>query len=80
MALLVAYMLAMYSTYVVSKRIVGCRLLLQGMAPPPIMNINPMVDFLSLRSPAQSTSQYPNNSWGGNPLNYNLSCKVSCKY
>jgi carbon starvation protein CstA len=39
--------LAMYSASVVDKAIVGCRLLLQEMAPPPIMNTNHVVDLLS---------------------------------
>jgi hypothetical protein len=56
MAFLVACILAMYSASVVDKAIVGCRLLLQEMAPPHIMNTNPMVDLLSSRSPTQSTS------------------------
>ncbi len=54
MASLVACVLAMYSTLVVDRAIMGCRLLLQEMAPPPIMNTNPVVDLLSSRSPAQS--------------------------
>jgi hypothetical protein len=67
MASLVAFVLAMYSASVVHKTIVGCRLLLQEMAPPPIMNTNPVVDLLSSRSPAQSASQYPTKPWGANP-------------
>jgi hypothetical protein len=70
----------MYSALVVDKTIVGCRLLLQEMASPPIMNTNPMVDLLSLRSPAQSASQYPTKSWGGNPPKGNLNYKVPCKF
>jgi len=50
MASLVAYILAMYSASVVDRAIVGCHLLLQEMAPPPIMNTNPVVDLLSSRS------------------------------
>jgi hypothetical protein len=80
MASLVAYVLAMYSTSVVGKAIVGCRSLVQEMAPPPIMNTNPMVDLLSSRSLAQSASQYPTKSWGDNPLKRNLNYKVPCKY
>jgi hypothetical protein len=52
MASLVDWVLAMYSASVVDKVIVGCHLLLQEMAPPPIMNTNPVVDLLSSRSPA----------------------------
>jgi hypothetical protein len=72
---LVACILAMYSTLVIDKMIMGCHLLLQEMAPPPIMNINLVVDLLSSRSPAQSTSQYPTKSWGGNPPKRNLNYK-----
>ncbi len=79
-ASLVACVLAMYSASVVDKAIVGCRLLLHEVAPPPIMNTNPMVDLLSSRSPTQSTSQYPTTSWGDNPLRHNLNCNVPCKY
>ncbi len=80
MASLVACVLAMYSASVVDKAIVGGRLLLHEVAPPPIMNINPVVDFLSSRSPAQSASQYPTTSWGDNPPKRNLNCNVPCKY
>jgi len=80
MASLVACVFAMYSTSVIDKAIMGYRLLLQEMAPPPIMNTNPMVDLLSSRSLAQSTSQHPTKSWGGNPPKRNLNCKVLCKY
>jgi hypothetical protein len=59
MASLVACVLAMYSASVVDKAIVGCRLLFHKVAPPPIMNTNPVVDLLSSRSLAQSASQYP---------------------
>jgi hypothetical protein len=62
------------------RAIVGCRLLFQEMAPPPIMNTNPVVDLLSSKSPAQSTSQYPTKPWGANPPKRNLNCKVPCKY
>ncbi len=48
-----------YSPLVIDKVIVGCLLLLQEMAPPPIMNIDHVVDLLSSRSLAQSASQYP---------------------
>ncbi len=41
MASLVACVLAMYSALVINKAIVGCCLLLQKMAPLPIMNTNP---------------------------------------
>jgi hypothetical protein len=51
-ASLVACVLAMYSALVVDRAIVGCRLLLQEIAPPPIMNTNHVVDLLSSRSPA----------------------------
>jgi hypothetical protein len=50
------------------------------MAPPPIMNTNPMVDLLSSKSLAQSASQFPTKSWGGNPPNRNLNSKVPYKY
>jgi hypothetical protein len=80
MASLVACVLAMYSAFVVERAIVGCHLLLQEMVPPPIMNMNPMVDLLSSRSPAQSASQYPTKPWGANPLKRNLNYKVPCKY
>ncbi len=76
MASLVACILAMYSASVIDKAIVGYRLLLQEMAPLPIMNTNPMVDLLSSRSLAQSASQCPTKSWVGNPLKHNLNCKV----
>jgi hypothetical protein len=79
-ALLVACMFTMDLAYVVDKGIVGCCLLFQEMAPPPNMNTNPMVDFLSSRSPTQSASQYPTIFWGGNPLNHILNCKVPCRY
>ncbi len=51
MASFVACVFAMYSVYVVDNAIVGCRLLLQEMAPLPIMKTNPVVDLLSSRSP-----------------------------
>jgi hypothetical protein len=60
--------------------IVGYRLLLQEMAPPPIMNINIVVDLLFSRLLTQSTSQYSTKSWGGNPPKCNLNSKVPCKY
>jgi hypothetical protein len=37
----------MYLASVVDNAIVGCHLLLQEMAPPPIMKTNPVVDLLS---------------------------------
>jgi hypothetical protein len=80
MASLVACVLAMYLAFVVDRAIVGCHLLLQEMAPPPIMNTTPVVDLLSSRSPAQSASQYPTKPWGANPPKCNLNCKVPCKY
>jgi hypothetical protein len=80
MASLVACILAMYLALVIDKAIVGCHLLLQEMVPPPIMNTNLVVDLLFSRSLAQSTSQYPTKSWGGNPPKHNLNCKVPCKY
>ncbi len=58
----------------------GCRLLLQEMAPPPIMNTNPVVDLLSSMSPAQFTSQYSTKPWGVNLRKHNLKCKVPYKY
>jgi hypothetical protein len=70
----------MYSALVIDKTIVGCRLLFQEMVPPPIMNTNLVVDLLSSRSLAQSTSQYPTKSWGVNLLKRNLNWKVPCKY
>jgi hypothetical protein len=79
MASLVACVLAMYSASVVESAIMGCHLLLQEMAPPPIMNINPMVDLLYSRSPAQSTSQYLTKPSGVNLWKHNLKCKVPCK-
>ncbi len=80
MASLIAYVLAMYSASVVDRAIMGCHLLLQKMAPPPIMNTNPMVDLLLSRSPTQSASQYPTKPWGANPRKHNLNSKVPCKY
>jgi hypothetical protein len=80
MVSLVACVLAMYSTSVVDKVIVGCHLLLQEMAPPPNMNTNHVLDLLSSRSLAQSASQYPTKSWGGNPPKCNLNSKMPCKY
>jgi hypothetical protein len=50
------------------------------MVPPPIMNINHVVDLLSSRSPAQSTSQYPTKPCDANPRKHNLNYKVPCKY
>jgi hypothetical protein len=55
-------------------------LLLQEMAPPPIMNTNLAVDLLSSRSLAQSTSQYSIKSWGSNLRKHNLNSKVPYKY
>ncbi len=80
MASLVACVFAMYLALVVDKAIVGCHFLLQEMASPPIMNTNPMMDLLSLRSLVQSTSQYPTESSSGNPPKRNLNSKVPCKY
>jgi hypothetical protein len=80
MASFVACVFAMYSAFVVDNAIVGCHLLLQEMAPPPIMKTNPMVDLLSSTSPPRSASQYPNNSLDGVALNYNFICNVLCKY
>jgi len=80
MASFVACVFAMYSAFVVDNAIVGCHLLLQEMAPPPIMKTNPMVDLLSSRSPPRSASQYPNNSLDGVAPNYNFICNVLCKY
>jgi len=59
---LVACVLAMYLASIINKSIMGCPLLFQEMAPPPIMNTNPMVDILFSRSSAQFTSQYPTKS------------------
>jgi hypothetical protein len=80
MASLVVCVFVMYSALVVDKTIMGYRLLLQEMVPPPIMNTNFMVDLLSSRSLAQSASRYLTKSWGGNPLKCNFNCKVPCKY
>jgi hypothetical protein len=55
----------------VDNAIVGCRLLLQEMAPPPIMKTNPVVDLLFSRSPPQSASQYPSTSLDGVAPNCN---------
>jgi len=79
MASLVTCILTMYSALVIDKVIMGCRLLLQEMAPPPIMNTNLVVDFLSSRSLTQSASQYLTKSWGDNPSKCNLNCKMPCK-
>jgi hypothetical protein len=80
MASLVTYILAMYLASVVDKAIMGCCLLLQEMAPPPIMNTNHVLDLLSSRSSTQSASQYLTKSWGGDPPKCNLNSKVLCKY
>jgi hypothetical protein len=80
MAYLVACVFAMYSTSVVDRAIVGCRLLLQEMAPPPIMNTNIVMNLLSSRSLALSASQYLTKPWGVNLRRHNLKCKVLCKY
>jgi hypothetical protein len=50
MAYLVACALAMYSASFIDKTIVDLYLLLQEMAPPPIMDTNPMVYLQYLRS------------------------------
>ncbi len=70
----------MYSTSVVDNAIVDCCLLLQEMAPPPIMKTNPVVDLLPSTSPPQSASQYPNISLNGVALNYNFIYNVPYKY
>jgi len=75
-----ACVFAMYSASVVDNVIVGCRLLLQEMAPSPIMKTNPVVDLLSSRSPPQSASQYPSTSLDGVVPNCNFIYNVSCKY
>ncbi len=62
MASFVACVFAMYSASMVDNAIVGCPLLLQEIAPPPIMKTNLVVDLLSSRSPPQSASQYPSTS------------------
>ncbi len=80
MASLVACVLTMYLASVVDRPIVGCRLLLQEIAPPPIMNTNPVVDLLSSRSPAQFASQYLTKPCSVNLQKHNLNCKVPCKY
>ncbi len=80
MASFVTCVFAMYSASVVDNAIVGCRLLLQEMAPPPIMKTNPVVDLLSSRSPPQSASQYPRTSLDGVALNCNFICNIPCKY
>jgi hypothetical protein len=76
----VAWVFAMYSASVVDNAIVGCRLLLQEMAPPPIMKTNHVVDLLSSRSPLQSASQYPSISLDSVALNCNFIYNVPCKY
>jgi len=45
-----------------------------------VSKTNPMVDLLSSRSLAQSTSQYLIISWGGSLSNHNLNCKVHYKF
>ncbi len=80
MASLVACVLAMYSASIIDKAIMGCHLLLQEMATPPIMNTNLVVVLLSSRSSTQSTSQYLTKSLGGNLPKRNLNHKVPCKY
>ncbi len=80
MVSLVACVLVVYLALVVDRVIVGYHLLLQEMAPPTIMNTNPMVDLLSSRSLAQFVSQYPTKPLGANAPKRNLSCKVLCKY
>jgi hypothetical protein len=80
MASLVACVLAMYSASIIDKAIMGCHLLLQEMATPPIMNTNLVVVLLSSRSSTQSTSQYLTKSLGGNLPKRNLNYKVPCKY
>ncbi len=47
MASFVACVFALYSAFVVDNVIVGYRLQLQEMAPPPIMKTNLVVDLLS---------------------------------
>ncbi len=78
MGFFVACMFAMYSASVVDNVIVGCRLLLQEMAPPPIMKTNLVVDLLSSKSPPQSASQYPSTSLDGVAPNCNFICNVPC--
>jgi hypothetical protein len=80
MASFVACVFAMYFTSVVDNAIVGFHLLLQEMAPPPIMKTNPVVDLLSSKSPPQSASQYPNTSLDGVAPNCNFICNVPYKY
>ncbi len=63
MASFVACVFAMYSTSVVDNVILGCHLLLQEMAPPPIIKTNPVLHLLSTRSPPHSASQYPRTPW-----------------
>jgi hypothetical protein len=50
MASLVVWVLALYSALFIDKTIKGYHLLLQNMAPPPIMNTNLVVEFLFSRS------------------------------
>ncbi len=45
MASFVACVFAMYSASVVDNAIIGCHLLFQEMAPPPIMKTNLVVDL-----------------------------------
>jgi hypothetical protein len=60
--------------------IMGYGLLFQEIVPPPIMNINHVVDFLSSRSLAQFASQYVTIFSSGNPLKRNLNFKVLYMY
>jgi hypothetical protein len=76
----VACVFTMYSASVIDNVIVGYRLLLQQMAPPPIMKTNLVVDLLSSRSPPQSASQYPSTSLDGVAPNSDFICNVPCKY
>ena len=57
MAWVVAFELAMYSASVVDRATVGCFLEDQAMAPPPIRNTNPDMDFWSISEEAQSASE-----------------------
>ncbi len=68
-----------YSASMVDNAIIGCHLLLQEIAPLPIMKTNRVVDLLSSRSSPQFASQYPSTSLDGVAPNCNFICNVPCK-
>jgi hypothetical protein len=55
-------------------------IIFQGIIPPPIIDINHEVDFLSSRSPSQSASQYLTSYLDYSVPNHNLNCTIPCKY